>query len=286
MSATPQAPHEATARAVSRPVALVTGARRGIGAAIAIELAARGFDVAITDITAEGADTTLAAIARHGARAVLVESDLSDLDSHAAVVEHIVAWGGPIACLVNNAGIAAPQRGDLLDLAPGAFDRVLGVNLRGTFFMTQAVARHMVATPQPSASRAEPQPGAAAGPPRTAARSIITVSSVSAELASIERGEYCISKAGLGMVTRLFALRLAPLGIGVFEVRPGVIRTPMTEGVAATYDQRIAAGLVPARRWGEPLDIARSVAALAGGDFGFATGSVLNVDGALAVPRL
>jgi NAD(P)-dependent dehydrogenase (short-subunit alcohol dehydrogenase family) len=134
--------------------------------------------------------------------------------------------------------------------------------------MTQAVARHMVASHAP-------------GP-----RSIVTVSSVSAELASIERGEYCISKAGLGMLTKLFALRLAPLGIGVFEVRPGVIRTPMTEAVAVRYSARIANGLVPAGRWGQPQDVARTVAALAGGDFSFATGSVLNVDGALAIPRL
>jgi NAD(P)-dependent dehydrogenase (short-subunit alcohol dehydrogenase family) len=282
----------------ARPLALVTGARRGIGAAIAIELAARGFDLALTDLSADGAASTLRAIESHGARALLVESDLADQAAHAALVEQVVAWGGAIACLVNNAGIPAPQRGDLLDLTPAAFDRVLGVNLRGTFFLTQAVARHMVAEAAPAGSgaplgpAAQPGPGGASAPgtvpvrATAATRSIITVSSVSAELASIERGEYCISKAGLGMVTRLFALRLAPHGIGVFEVRPGVIRTPMTEGVAATYDQRIAAGLVPAQRWGEPVDIARSVAALAGGDFAFATGSVLNVDGALAVPRL
>jgi NAD(P)-dependent dehydrogenase (short-subunit alcohol dehydrogenase family) len=142
------------------------------------------------------------------------------------------------------------------------------VNLRGTFFFTQAVARHM------AAASIETK------------RTIVTVSSVSAELASIERGEYCLSKAGLPMLTRLFALRLAPLGIAVFEVRPGVIRTPMTEGVAARYDERIANGLVPMQRWGEVGDVAAAVGALAGGTLAFATGSVLHVDGALAVPRL
>ena len=252
----------------ARSLAIVTGARRGIGAAIAIELAARGFDLALTDLIDTGADETLGAISAQGARARLFASDLARIELHEALVAQIVGWGGPVACLVNNAGIGPDQRGDLLELAPASFDRVLGVNVRGTFFMTQAVARHMVASHAP-------------GP-----RSIVTVSSVSAELASIERGEYCISKAGLGMLTKLFALRLAPLGIGVFEVRPGVIRTPMTEAVAVRYSARIANDLVPAGRWGQPQDVARTVAALAGGDFGFATGSVLNVDGALAIPRL
>lgn len=252
----------------TRPLAVVTGGRRGIGAAIAVELAARGHDLAITDIAADGAQDTLAAIEACGGRATLFVSDLADVASHGALVEQIVGWGGPIACLVNNAGIPSPRRGDLLDVLPAEFDKVLGVNLRGTFFLTQAVARHMVAA-QPLGQR-----------------SIITVSSVSAELASIERGEYCLSKAGLAMMTRLFALRLAPLGIPVFEVRPGVIRTPMTEGVASRYDERIANGLVPMARWGQAEDVARSVASLADGRLGFATGSVLHVDGGLSISRL
>jgi NAD(P)-dependent dehydrogenase (short-subunit alcohol dehydrogenase family) len=252
----------------AKPLAVVTGARRGIGAAIAIELAARGFDLALTDIEVGGADETLAVIESRGARARLFAFDLGDIERHAAVVPQIIEWGGPIACLVNNAGIPAPRRGDLLEVEPDSYDRVLDVNLRGTFFFTQAVARHMVAAPS-------------ANP-----RSIVTVSSVSTEMASIERGEYCLSKAGLGMLTKLFALRLAGDGIGVFEVRPGVIRTPMTEGVASTYDQRIADGLVPMKRWGQPEDVARAVAALAGGELAFSTGSVVHVDGALSIPRL
>lgn len=251
-----------------RPLAVVTGGRRGIGAGIAIELAARGFDLALTDIDCHGAEATVAEITALGARTTLYQSDLGKVDEHAALVERIVAAGGPIACLVNNAGVPAPQRGDLLDLSAASYDRVLDINLRGTFFFTQAVARHMAATKS------------------EAARSIVTVSSVSAELASIERGEYCLSKAGLGMLTRLFALRLAPLSIGVFEVRPGIIRTPMTEGVAGKYDARIADGLVPMGRWGYPQDVARAVAALASGQLAFATGSVINVDGALSIPRL
>lgn len=250
------------------PLAVVTGARRGIGAEIAIELAARGFDLALTDVDWRDAEATLAEIAAAGGRATLYASDLGDVAAHAALVERIVAAGGPIACLVNNAGVPAPKRGDLLDVSVESFDRVQGINLRGTFFFTQAVARHMVATPS------------------DAPRSIVTVSSVSADMASIERGEYCVSKAGLSMLTKLFALRLAPLGVGVFEVRPGIIRTPMTEGVAAAYEQRIADGLVPMRRWGQAQDVAQAVAALATGQLAFATGSVINVDGALSVPRL
>ncbi len=255
-----------------RPLAIVTGARRGIGAAIATEFAARGFDLALTDITAEGSADLCTELARLGGRAVFYESDLARVDTHAALVERIVAELGPVTCLVNNAGVSVAIRGDLLDVEPASYDRVNGVNGRGTFFMTQAVARHMVAS--------------GAAPLGSFSRSIVTVSSVSAESASIERAEYCLSKAALPMLTRLFALRLAPLGVGVFEVRPGIIRTPMTAGVAAAYDERIAGGLVPMLRWGEAGDVARAVAALAGGGLGFSSGSVLHVDGAMAVPRL
>jgi NAD(P)-dependent dehydrogenase (short-subunit alcohol dehydrogenase family) len=169
---------------------------------------------------------------------------------------------------VNNAGIGSPARGDLLDVSAEAFDQVLGVNLRGTFFFTQAVARHMISNNSGHA------------------RSIITLSSVSAELASPERGEYCLSKSALAMLTKLFALRLAPERISVFEVRPGVIRTPMTSAVADKYDRRIAEGLVPMSRWGEPEDVGTAVAALASGQFQFASGSVINLDGGLSIPRL
>jgi NAD(P)-dependent dehydrogenase (short-subunit alcohol dehydrogenase family) len=252
----------------TRPLAIVTGARRGIGAGIAVELASRGFDIALTDIEATGADETLATIESSSARARLFAFDLGDIDGHAGIVHDIVEWGGPIACLVNNAGIPAAARGDLLDVGAESFDRVLDVNLRGTFFFTQAVARSMLANPCEHD------------------RSIVTVSSVSVEMASIERGEYCLSKAGLGMLTKLFALRLAHDGIGVFEVRPGIIRTPMTEGVADKYERRFADGLVPMKRWGYPQDVARAVAALAGGHLAFSTGSVVHVDGALSIPRL
>ena len=251
-----------------RSVAIVTGARRGIGAAIAVSLARCGFDIAITDIADDGADETLSAIAAAGGQARFVRSDIADVADHARALDDVLGWRSRIDCLVNNAGISAPRRGDLLELGPQAFDQVLGVNLRGTFFFTQAVAQRMLEAP-------------AASP-----RSIITISSVNAELASIDRGEYSISKAGLAMLTRLFALRLAANGIAVFEVRPGVIRTAMTQVVAEKYERRIADGLVPMGRWGAPQDVGEAVAGLASGRFAFSTGSVLHVDGGLAVPRL
>ncbi|MEO8164819.1 MAG: 3-ketoacyl-ACP reductase [Betaproteobacteria bacterium] len=255
--------------AQSRPVALVSGARRGIGAAIALALARKGFDLAITDIAQDDdARTTLAALRGSDAKAAFIRSDLADTADHARVVAEAVSQCGAIDCLVNNAGVRSAARGDLLEVRPEAFDQVLDVNLRGTFFFTQAVARHMTATTSGNA------------------RSIVTVSSVSAELASPERGEYCMSKAGLAMLTKLFALRLARDDIAVFEVRPGVIRTPMTAGVADKYDRRIADGLVPMGRWGEPEDIGAAVAALASGQFQFATGSVINLDGGLSIPKL
>jgi len=253
---------------LERPVAIVTGARRGIGAAIAVSLAGSGFDVAITDIADDGADATLTAISAAGVQTRFVRNDIADVADHPRVLDDLIGWRGGIDCLVNNAGISAPKRGDLLELTPQAFDQVLGINLRGTFFFTQAVAQRMVAAP-------------AAGP-----RSIITISSVNAELASPERGEYSISKAGLAMLTKLFALRLAADGIAVFEVRPGVIRTSMTQVVAEKYERRIADGLVPMGRWGAPQDVGEAVAGLASGRFAFSTGSVLHVDGGLAVPRL
>ncbi len=258
-----------THSAKARGTALVTGGRRGIGAASAIALAKGGFDVAISDLREdEASHAVLAAIEAAGGRALFVGADLKDVDASVRLADGVAAWGGGIDCLVNNAGIGSPQRADLLALAPAAFDEVIATNLRGTFFLTQAVARRMAdSTPR-------------------CARSVITISSVSAELASPERGEYCISKAGQAMLTKLFALRLAELGIGVFEVRPGVIRTDMTSAVAHSYEQRIANGLVPLRRWGEPDDIGRVVAGLAGGDFGFATGTVVQADGGLSIQRL
>lgn len=252
----------------ARPSAIVTGARRGIGRAVAKALAASSFDLCVTDLAADDGGLR-AEIEAGGGRAVFVSGDISDLASHAPLADAALSAFGRIDCLVNNAGIGAVVRGDPLDLAPENFDRVLGVNLRGTIFLTQAVVRRMLARPAGDATR-----------------SIVNVTSVSAALASPERLDYCVSKAGLAMWSKGLALRLAPDGIAVFDVRPGIIRTDMTAGVAARYDSRIAEGLVPARRWGEPEDVAGIVASLASGRFAFATGSVIEAAGGLAIPCL
>ena len=252
--------------ASSRRVAIVTGAARGIGRAIALRLA-ECFDVAVVDIEQQGA-ATAGELRGQGGDALFVRADLADLAGHGAVLDEVVGRFGRIDCLVNNAGIASPVRGDLLELTPENYDRVLGVNLRGTLFLTQAVARRMLAQPPDGA------------------RSIITVSSINADMAAVERGDYAISKTGLAMLTKVFALRLAEAGIGVFEVRPGIIRTDMTAKVSARYDEMIGRGVVPMRRWGEAEDVAGVVAALADQAFSFATGSVIEVGGGLSIPRL
>ena len=255
----------------SRPVALVTGGRRGIGAAITIELAASGCDVAYTDLLpSEADDSVRAGIEAAGGRALYVESDLADLSAHEPLIEAVVGWGGGLDVLVNNAGIGSPRRGDLLSLTPQDFDLVMGVNLRGTFFLSQRAAEWMVARPRDDGFR----------------RSIVTIGSVSAEMASPERGAYCVSKAGLAMVAMLLALRLGDEGISVYEIRPGIVRSEMTAGVADRYDQMIAEGVSPIRRWGKPIDVARAAAALVRGDFAFATGTVVHVDGGLSIQRL
>ncbi|MBB4186728.1 3-ketoacyl-ACP reductase [Sinorhizobium terangae] len=253
----------------ARPVAVVTGGRRGIGRGIARALAAGGFDIAITGIgDADGVAPVLAALRTLGARAIFLQADLADLATHQATVDSVMEAFGSIDCLVNNAGIASVVRGDFLDLEPENFDTIVGINLRGTVFFTQAVLKAMLAT-QPIAPR-----------------SIINITSVSAAMTSPERLDYCMSKAGLAAFSQGLALRLAETGISVFEVRPGIIRSDMTASVSGKYDALIADGLVPMRRWGEPDDIGKIVAGLAGGQFGFATGSVIQADGGLSISRL
>jgi NAD(P)-dependent dehydrogenase (short-subunit alcohol dehydrogenase family) len=253
-----------------RPVALVTGGRRGIGQGIALALAAAGFDLVINDLARDAdADATLAGISERGARASFVVADVADLVAHPGLVDAAFAAFGRLDCLVNNAGVSALSRGDLLDVTPESYDRCLSVNLRGPFFLTQRIARRMLEQPPP-----------AGGPPR----SVVTVTSVNAAMPSIDRGEYCVSKAGASMLTRLFALRLAPHGIGVFEVRPGIIRTPMTAPAAERYEREIARGITPIARWGEPADVGHAVATAATGGLPFSVGQVIHVDGGLSVP--
>lgn len=253
-----------------KPVALVTGGARGIGSAIAIALARRGYDIAIADLeSTEDASRTLEDAAKAGARTAFVAADIADLADHACIVETAHAMGGPFTTLVNNAGVSVSARGDVLDVTPQSYDRVLNVNLRGTFFLTQAFARRMLADTQ-------------SGHPR----SIVTITSANATLASADRAEYCLAKTALSMKVKVFALRLAEAGIAVYEVRPGVIRTAMTAVAREKYDRLIEGGLTPVRRWGEPQDVGKAVATLAAGEIPFATGGALHVDGGLHIHRL
>jgi NAD(P)-dependent dehydrogenase (short-subunit alcohol dehydrogenase family) len=259
------------------PVALITGASRGIGRAIALALAASGFDIAATARMprepgqVHPLDEVGLRVAQSGRRWLPIETDVSNLDGHADVLERLDATFGRLDLLVSNAGVAPDRRVDVLEPTPGSFDRVLGTNLRGAFFLAQRAARYMLGRRE-AMGRATPR--------------LVFIGSVSAEASSPSRAEYCVSKAGLGMVARLFADRLAGDGIPVFEVRPGIIHTDMTAPVHERYDALIADGLVPQRRWGEPEDVARAVVALARGDFDYSTGLVVDVGGGLMMPRL
>jgi NAD(P)-dependent dehydrogenase (short-subunit alcohol dehydrogenase family) len=252
-----------------RRVALVTGGRRGIGLAVAEGLARDGYDVAITGTRDD--DVAQAAVKRleaHGVAATYVAGNVQDVGDHARVLDAVEAALGPIDVFVSNAGVAPPQRLDVLATTVENFDYVMNINLRGAFFLAQAVANRMLATP--------------IGTPRA----IVVVSSCSAEMVSNNRLEYCISKAGLAMVVEGLAARLAGDGIAVFEVRPGIIKTDMTAGVVSKYDTLIEQGLVPMKRWGKPEDIAAAVTALADPAVAFSTGTVVNVDGGLTITRL
>jgi len=257
---------------MERRVALVTGGTRGIGLGCAEALALEGWDLALCGVRAPGeVGPALEALRAHGGRALYLQADVGEDGTPRRLADAVREQLGPIDLLVNNAGVAPEERRDILEARPESFDRVLRINLRGPYFLTQAVARAMIEDRRPGA-----------GPPRT----IVFITSMSAAVASIDRGEYCISKAGLSMASQLWATRLAAEGISVFEVRPGVIRTDMTAGVAAKYDRRIAEGLTLQRRWGTPQDVGRAVAMLARGDLPYSTGQVLLVDGGLAVQRL
>lgn len=269
-----------TSVTVERRVALVTGASRGIGRAIAIELARVNYDVMINYASNQAAaDEACAAVrvvasAAAGDSAIRVEAcraDVADPAERENLLQETRARFGRLDLLVNNAGIAPAQRVDLLEATIESFDRVVGTNLKGPYFLTQAVARWMI---EQRASVAGYSPA------------IVNITSVSAYAASPERGDYCVSKAGLSMMTKLFATRLASEGIRVYEIRPGVIATDMTAGVKAKYDRLIDADLTPIKRWGTPEDVGRAVAAVALDLLPFSTGEVINVDGGFHLRRL
>lgn len=243
-------------------VALVTGAGRGIGAAIAVKLADEGFDIAVFDVL--DSSETVKAVEAAGRRGLSLTGDVTiDADRRAAL-EKIRSAFGRLDVLVNNAGVAPRVRADILEASEESYDRVMTINLKGPYFLTQLVANYML-----EQRREKPDDW----------RCIVNISSMSSYTASPSRGEYCLSKAGVSMATKLFAARLADENICVYEIQPGIIKTDMTAAVTAKYDKLIAEGITQIRRWGYPEDVARAVAVCARGDISYSTGEVINVDG-------
>ncbi|MBC8105787.1 MAG: 3-ketoacyl-ACP reductase [Anaerolineae bacterium] len=254
-----------------RPVALVTGASRGIGRAIAIALARDArFDLVVNyasnQTAAQEARREVESIG-NGSRAIIVQADVASADQRKHLVEQAISSFGRIDLLVNNAGVAPSVRADLLEATEESFDRLIDINLKGPYFLTQLVARRMIEQARPA--------------------QIVNITSVSAYAASTNRGDYCIAKAGLAMMTKLFAARLAENGINVYEIRPGIIETDMTGPVKEKYDKLIFENdLSPLKRWGTPQDVAAAVVAIARGQLPFSTGEVINVDGGFHLRRL
>ena len=258
--------------AASRPLALVTGSSRGIGRAIVLELAGSGHDVVVNYAGQQDAAEATADEARQsGARALVVQADISRRSDRERLLQTVRDEFGRLDVLVNNAAIAPRERVSLLDTSEEHYDRTLDVNLKGPFFLSQAVARWMIETRRENAERR---------------LYIVNISSVSEYAASVQRSDYCLAKAGTGMLTRLLADLLGEYEIPVNEVRPGVIATDMTAGVEEKYDRLFAEGLTPLRRWGRPEDVARAVRALVSGDFDYSTGAAFDVDGGFSFRRL
>ena len=255
-----------------RKVAVITGGSRGIGYGCAKHLAKAGFDLAINGVKQKSeAASALEKLRDTGARVIYCRGNIAMKQDRDAILARVKKYFKGFHILVNNAGVAPRERLDILETTAESYDFVVGINLRGTFFFTQSAASWMIEQKQ---TRSDYQ------------GCIVNISSVSATVASVNRAEYCISKAGLSMITKLFATRLGEHGIPVYEVQPGVIRTDMTAGVTEKYDQLIAEGLCVTPRWGLPDDIGKAVAALATGQFPYSTGQVVMVDGGLTLPRL
>lgn len=254
-----------------KKVALITGSSRGIGFGIARRLGRDGLAVVIVATgPQEKNQAALDLLTADGTEWAYVRGDIGTAEGRRQIVEGAVKAFGRIDVLVNNAGVAPKVRADLLDMTEESFDRVVGVNTKGNMFLTQAVAKQMLAQPMEGRKRG----------------TIINISSCSAEVSSTSRGEYCVSKAGVSMLTTLYADRLAPEGILVHEVRPGVIATDMTSAVTGKYDKLIQDGAFPLARWGTPEDIAGAVSAFAGDDFLYTTGNYIDVDGGFHIKRL
>ena len=249
-------------------VAIVTGAQRGMGKAIALALAEDGFDVAVVDLEITPAlrevETT---IRSKGVNSIALACDIGNLDQHQPMLDGAETALGPVTTLVNNAGVSVKSRGDLLDVTPDAYDFCLDINTRGTFFLTQRFARRVRDTVTPCH------------------RSIITITSANVTAVSIARGEYCISKAGASMMSKLFAARLSDEDIGVYEIQPGFIDTDMVAPAKAKYDDLIASGLTVIKRFGTPADVARIALTLATGQLPYTSGQAIQADGGLLTVR-
>lgn len=257
---------------MSERVALVTGAGRGIGRSIALALAKRAWTIVINyRSNVQAASETERLVEDAGGRAQVIQANIGISADRQRIVEQTLEKFGRIDLLVNNAGMAPLQRTDILETSEASYDEVMDVNLKGPFFLTQRVVRCMIELIKADVID---QP------------KIINISSISAYTSSTNRGEYCLSKAGMSMMTTLYADRLAEYGINVYEIRPGIVETDMTSAVKKKYDRLIEKGLTPIRRWGQPDDIARAVVAIAEGYLPFSTGEVMNVDGGFHLRRL
>jgi 3-oxoacyl-[acyl-carrier protein] reductase len=265
------------------PVALITGASRGIGRGIALELAKIGYDLVINYVCNEPAANETVTLCGKAAsamgakvRAVACRADIAVAADRAALIRFTRDEFGRLDLLVNNAGVAPAVRADILSASEESFDRLININVKGPYFLTQLAANWMIEQTQKPQ-----QPGLPRRFPK-----IVTISSISAYTASTNRGDYCVAKAALSMITPLYASRLAEHGINVYEIRPGVIATDMTGPVKEKYDQLIGGGLTPIKRWGTPEDVGKAVAAIAQNLLPFSTGEILNVDGGFHLRRL
>ncbi len=255
-----------------KKVALITGGTRGIGLGIAKQLAAEGCDLAVNGVRpADAVTEVVTELKQTGRNVIYCQADVGSAKDRARMLAQIQDHYGHLDVLVNNAGVAPKERRDLLECTEDSFDFVVGTNLKGPYFLTQAIANLMIAQKKAD-SQCQP--------------CIVNITSVSVDMASVNRGEYCVAKAGLGMATRLFAARLGEFNIPVYEVRPGITQTDMTAGVQEKYDRLIGDGICIQRRWGFPEDVGRAVASLVRGDFAYSSGQVFSVDGGLTVPRL
>jgi 3-oxoacyl-[acyl-carrier protein] reductase len=251
-----------------RKIALVTGGTRGIGLGIAEKLAQNGFDLLLSGRKAEHElIETIDNLKKLGSKVTYYQGDLADSVSRKKIIDSISEKFPHINLLVNNAGVAPKTRLDILETTEESYEFVMDTNLKSQFFLSQGIANIMIKN-------------------KTLSANIINISSVSATMASVNRAEYCLSKAGVAMSTQLFALRLAEYGISVFEIRPGIIKTDMTEAVTDKYDRLIAEGLVPQNRWGKPEDIGKAVLSIANADWGFSTGNIFMVDGGINLAKL